>query len=274
MLDLVQKVKKAVIPAAGVGKRFYPLTRAQPKEMLPIVDKPVIHYVVEEAVSAGIDDILIITGYGKDAIIDYFDHNTLDDEIHGYGIENFPNIYFVRQKRPLGLGDALKYAKGFTGDEPFLVLLGDTIYETKSEKSASRQLVEKFEMIQKPLIMVEEVEKEKVKDYGIIGIEKEINGYYKINKVIEKPEPENAPSNLGITGLYIFNPDIFEYLEKIKPGKNNEYQLSDALDLLAKEKDLYGTKIDAIRYDVGTKELWINTFIRFAKKDKRFNLRI
>ena len=271
---MAQKVKKAVIPAAGMGKRLYPLTRAQPKEMLPIVDKPVIHYVVEEAVSAGIEDILIITGYRKDAIIHYFDHNPLDDEFKGYGIEDFPNIYFVRQKKPLGLGDALRYARGFVGDEPFLVLLGDTIYESKSEKSAARQLVEKFEKIQKPLIMVEEVEKEKVKDYGIIGVEKEIGEYYKINKVVEKPEPEKAPTNLGISGLYILTPDIFEYLQRIKPGKNNEYQLSDALDLLAREKELYGTKINAIRYDVGTKETWISTFIKFAKNDKRFKLDI
>ncbi|MEM0201455.1 MAG: UTP--glucose-1-phosphate uridylyltransferase [Candidatus Micrarchaeaceae archaeon] len=267
---MAQKVRKAVIPAAGLGTRFYPLTRAQPKEMLPIVDKPVIHYVVEEALSAGIDEILIITGYGKDTIIDYFDYNSLDEKFQNDEIKNFPDIYFVRQKKQLGLGDALKYAKGFTEDKPFLVLLGDTIYESKTEKSASKQLIEKYEMINKPLMIVESVPENKIKDYGIIGYTYEKDGFYKIESVIEKPEIKDAPSDLGITGLYIFESDIYNYLEKIRTGKNNEYQLADALNLFVKEKELFGTKIDAVRYDIGTKELWFETFVEFLKKDKRF----
>ncbi|MGC8663894.1 MAG: UTP--glucose-1-phosphate uridylyltransferase [Thermoplasmata archaeon] len=267
----MNKVRKAVIPAAGTGKRFYPLTRAQPKEMLPILDKPLIHYVVEEAVNSGLDEILIIVGHGKDAIIDYFDYHALDETMDNYGIRNFPDIYFIRQKQPLGLGDALRYAEKFVDDDPFVVLLGDTIYVTDTNKTVTSQLIDIYKKIKNPIIAVENVKKEKIKDYGIISGKEVENNLWKIDYLIEKPELENAPSDLGITGIYILDKDIFEYLRKIEPGKNNEYQLTDALNLLAKEKNLYATTFKGYRYDIGTKELWYETFIKFLNKDPNFS---
>jgi len=259
------KVRKAVIPAAGFGKRFYPLTRAQPKEMLPILDKPVIHYVVEEAVKSGLDEILIIVGHGKDAIIDYFDYHVLDETMDDYGIRDFPDIYFIRQKHPLGLGDSLKYAKKFVADEPFVVLLGDTIYVSDLKKTVTSQLLDIYEKIKAPVLAVENVKREKTRDYGIVSGKAIERNLWKLNYLIEKPEPENAPSNLGITGIYILNNKIFDYLEKIGPGENNEYQLTDALNLLALENDLYAATFKGKRYDIGTMDLWIKTFIEFAK---------
>ncbi|EQD32083.1 UTP-glucose-1-phosphate uridylyltransferase, partial [mine drainage metagenome] len=225
-------IKKAVIPAAGLGKRFYPLTRAQPKEMLPVVDRPVIHYVVEEAVKSGLDEILIIVGKGKDAIINYFDKSELDGDMQkDYGFDNLPDIYFIRQKEQKGLADAVRYAKGFVGDEPFAVLLGDTIYRTDTDETVTKQLINVFDKYKKPTIAIEEVKKEKVKDYGIINGKQIEDNLWRINDLVEKPDPEDAPSNMGITGIYLLEPDIFEYIEKIKPGANHEYQLTDALQL-------------------------------------------
>jgi UTP--glucose-1-phosphate uridylyltransferase len=260
-------IKKAVIPAAGLGKRFYPLTRAQPKEMLPILDRPVIHYVVEEAVKSGLDEILIIVGKGKDAIINYFDKSDLDDKVSdNYGLEDLPNIYFVRQKEQKGLADAIGYAEGFIGDEPFTVLLGDTIYTSNTKETVTKQIIGVFEKYKKPTIAVEKVKREKIKDYGIIDGKEIERGVYKIQNLVEKPSPEAAPSDIGITGTYILEPDIFEYLKRIGPGANGEYQLTDALRLLCKEKDLLGTTFNGTRYDIGTKDQWIKTFIEFSKK--------
>jgi len=260
-------IRKVVIPAAGTGKRFYPLTRAMPKEMLPILDKPVIHYVVEEAVRSGLDDILIIVGHGKDAIINYFDYNIMDEELDNYGIRDFPSIYFIRQKQPLGLGDALRYAEKFVGEEPFVVLLGDTIYVSETRKTVLKQLLDVYEEIKKPLIAVEEVSIDKIKDYGIISGKNVKNNLWKINYLIEKPEPNEAPSNLGITGIYILDNKIFYYLKEIKKGKNNEYQLTDALNLYAKENDLYATTFKGRRYDIGTKNLWYKTYVDFLRSN-------
>ncbi|MGB9815792.1 MAG: UTP--glucose-1-phosphate uridylyltransferase [Thermoplasmata archaeon] len=264
----MSRVRKAVIPAAGTGKRFYPLTRAQPKEMLPILDKPVIHYVVEEAVNSGLDEILIIVGHGKDAIIDYFDYHALDETMDNYGIRNFPDIYFIRQKKPMGLGDALRYAEKFVDDDPFVVLLGDTIYVSETNKTVTSQLLYSYSKIKSPLIAVEEVKREKIRDYGIISGKKIKDNLWKVEYLVEKPEPEKSPSNLGITGIYILHSDIFDYLKEIKPGKNSEYQLTDALNLLAKEKDLYASNFRGKRFDIGTKELWYETFIEFLKAKK------
>ena len=258
-------IKKGVIPAAGAGKRFYPLTRAMPKEMLPLLDKPVIHYVVEEAVKSGLDEILIIVGHGKEAIIDYFDYNDLDEEMDNYGIRNFPSIYFIRQKAQLGLGDALKYSEKFVGDEPFVVLLGDTAYISNTDKTVTRQLIDVYDKLKSPLIAVEKVKKEKMKDYGIISGEKIKRNLWKIDYLVEKPEPDKAPSDLGITGIYILNNKIFDCLNRIKIGKNNEYQLTDALNLYAKENDLYASSFKGKRYDIGTKELWYEAFMEFLK---------
>jgi len=260
-------IRKVVIPAAGTGKRFYPLTRAMPKEMLPILDKPVIHYVVEEAVKSGLDEILIIVGHGKDAIINYFDYNSMDEELDNYGIGDFPSIYFIRQKYPLGLGDALRYAEKFVDNEPFVVLLGDTIYVSETKKTVLKQLLDVYEKIKSPLIAVEEVSIDKIKDYGIISGKKVKNNLWKIDYLVEKPEPNEAPSNLGITGIYILDNKIFDYLKKIKKGKNNEYQLTDALNLYAKENNLYASTFKGKRYDIGTKELWYKTYMEFLKSN-------
>ena len=260
-------IKKVVIPAAGLGRRFYPLTRAQPKEMLPIVDKPVIHYVVEEAIRSGLDEILIIVGKGKDAIINYFDKANLYEDLEKeYGIDNFPNIYFIRQKEQLGLADAIRYAKGFVGNEPFVVLLGDTIYISSNQFTVTQQLINLYTERKLPVIAIEEVSKEKIKDYGIINGNKISENVWLIKDLVEKPQAASAPSNLGITGAYILEPDIFDYINNIKIGVNNEYQLTDALKLLCKDKSLLGYKFEGKRYDIGTKELWIKTFFEFSKE--------
>ena len=261
-------IKKAVIPAAGIGKRFYPLTRAMPKEMLPLLDKPVIHYVVEEAVKSGLDEILIIVGHGKEAIIDYFDYNDLDEEMDNYGIRNFPSIYFIRQKEQLGLGDALRYSEKFVNSDPFVVLLGDTVYVSDTEKTVTKQLIDIYDKLKSPLIAIEKVKEEKIKDYGILSGEKIKRNLWKIDYLVEKPEQDKAPSDLGITGTYILDSKIFDYLNRIKIGKNNEYQLTDALNLYAKENDLYASTFKGKRYDIGTKELWYQAFMEFLK-DRR-----
>ena len=263
----VGKIKKCVIPAAGIGSRFYPLTRAQPKEMLPILDKPVIHYVVEEAVNSGLDEILIIVGAGKDAIINYFDRHNLDDKMDEYGFRDLPDIYFVRQKEQKGLADAIRYAKHFTGDEDFVVLLGDTIYISNDSSSVTSKILDVYYRYRLPAIAVEEVPKYKFKDYGmIIGEEKE-KGIYKVKGVVEKPNVDEAPSNLGITGIYVLGPYIYSYISGIKPGKNGEYQLADAYNSLMNEKEVIAAIIGGNRYDIGTKEMWMRTFLEFAKKE-------
>ncbi|MGC9037796.1 MAG: UTP--glucose-1-phosphate uridylyltransferase [Candidatus Micrarchaeia archaeon] len=260
------RIRKAVIPAAGLGKRFYPLTRAQPKEMLPVADKPVIHYVVEEAVKSGLDEILIIVGKGKDAIINYFDRSELDSGNGDYGLSDLPEIFFVRQKQPKGLADAIAYAQKFVDDEPFAVLLGDTIYKSESSKTVTSQLIDVYNAKGRQVIAVEKVPKEKVKDYGIIAGKEIEEGIWHIEDLVEKPKPEEAPSNLGITGTYILEPDIFDYIKKISPGVNGEYQLTDALKLMCRDKELLGATFKGKRYDIGTKEQWIKAFMMFSQQ--------
>ena len=248
-----------------MGKRFYPLTRAQPKEMLPILDKPVIHYVVEEAVNSGLDEILIIVGAGKDSIINYFDRHTLDETMDDYGFRDLPDIYFVRQKEQRGLADAIKYAQKFTGSEDFVVLLGDTIYRSNDEKTVTSHVVEEFSRTGSPVIAVEKVPREKVVDYGIVDAAARHNNMFKIMGVVEKPEINQAPSDLGITGIYAFHPEIYDYISRLSLGRNNEMQLSDAVNLMANERDVFGYIINGRRYDIGTKEMWYRTFIEFSK---------
>lgn len=260
------RIRQAVIPAAGVGKRFYPLTRAQPKEMLPILDKPLIHYVVEEAIKSKLDQILIIVGHGKDAIIDYFDYHFLDDNQDEYAIKYMPDIFFVRQKKPLGLGDSLRYAKNFTRDEPFVVLLGDTIYRSSKEETVTWSLLNDFQKKGDPLVLVEKIREEKISDYGIVEVTKNL----RITKFLEKPLPTETTSRLGITGTYILTAEIYSYLDKLKKGRNDEYQLTDALDLYARDYSTYASILNGKRYDVGTKELWMSTFFEFTKNDERF----
>ncbi len=264
------KIRKAVIPAAGLGSRFYPLTKAQPKEMLPVLDKPVIHYVVEEAVNAGLNEILIIVGKGKESIINYFDKHELD-KLDISGVNKFPEIFFVRQKEQLGLADAVRYSKAFVDDEPFLVLLGDTMYKSKNKTPVSKQLMNSFTKTDKTTIAIEEVPTEKIRDYGILSGKELPNKLFRVDDLIEKPEPKDAPSNLGITGLYALTPEIFDAIDRIKPGKNGEYQLTDALKILAKSDEVFGARFEGKRYDIGTKELWIRTFFEFVKEDSKFN---
>ena len=265
------EVRKAVILAAGLGKRFYPLTRAQPKEMLPVLDKPVIHYVVEEALKSGLDTILVVVGKGKDAIINYLDKNFLDETMASQEFKEWPEIFFVRQREPLGSGDALKCAKRFVGEDPFVLLLGDTIYKSHTDETVTAQILKTFYKVHAPTIALEKVEKNKIKDYGIIDGKEEANGTWKISHLVEKPEPDRAPSNLGVTGIYVLDKSIFECLDAIKPGRNDEYQITDALELMAKRHALYGTEFSGERYDIGTKELWVKWFIKFAGEDKRFS---
>ena len=264
----MQKIRKVVIPAAGIGKRFYPLTRAQPKEMLPILDKPVIHYVVEEAVNSGLEEILIIVGYGKDAIINYFDRHPLDDGMDSYGISKLPSIYFVRQKEQKGLADAVRYAEGFVSNEPFVVLLGDTIYESPVKTSTS-YLMDVYYRYHKSCITVEKVQKQKVSDYGIVDVEPYFD-VMKIKNIVEKPDVEKAPSNFGATGIYVLDNRIFDALRQIKPGKNDEYQLADAFNIICKDDGMLASLLVGKRYDIGTKDLWVSTFVEFAKRDSRF----
>ena len=268
----MDRIRKVVIPAAGMGKRFYPLTRAQPKEMLPILDKPVIHYVVEEAVKSGLDEILIIVGYGKDAIINYFDKHPLDNEMDAYGIGDLPDIFFIRQKEQNGLADSIRYAQHFTGDDDFVVLLGDTIYRSDTTETVTSQLLNLYRLKRSPCMMVEHVPKEKVRDYGIIDADRDQanNSIFTVKGVVEKPDQNNAPSNLGITGIYTFGNYVYDYLRGIGRGKNDEYQLSDAYNLMIKDMEVFAMEMKGKRYDIGTKELWIKTFMEFANENNRW----
>ncbi|MEM7819778.1 MAG: UTP--glucose-1-phosphate uridylyltransferase GalU [Candidatus Aenigmatarchaeota archaeon] len=266
---------KAVIPAAGLGTRFLPATKAQPKEMLPIVDKPAIQYVVEEAVSSGIDDIIIITGRGKRSIEDHFDkspelENMLKnsnikkklDEIKEL-LENV-DIHYIRQQEPLGLGHAIYCAKKHINNEPFAVLLGDDILE--SEIPVTKQLIELNKKYNSSVIAVEEVPKNKISFYGIIKYEKIEDSVFLISDLIEKPKIEEAPSNFGIIGRYVLMPEIFDCIEKTKPGINNEIQLTDALKLLKNLQKIYAYKFNGKRFDIGNKEDYIKTVIYFSLK--------
>ena len=264
------KIKKAVIPAAGLGTRFYPLTRAQPKEMLPLLDKPVIHYVVEEAVLSGLDEILIIVGAGKNAIIDYFDTHHLDSRFDNNGFDDLPEVYFVRQREQKGLADSIKYAEKFVGGDPFVVLLGDTVYRSGTDKTVTSQLIDTFDRQKSPVIAVEEVPMNKVQDYGIIAGTKLDQKVWDVTSMVEKPRPDSAPSNIGITGTYVLTHEIFGFLKDLKPGSNGEFQLTDALSEMCHSSRVLGYEFEGSRYDIGTKELWVKAFFEFAKQDERF----
>lgn len=265
------KIRKAVIPAAGLGLRFYPLTRAQPKEMLPVLDKPVIHYVVDEAVRSGLDEILIIIGAGKDSIINYFDVNKMDERFLGHGFDSFPDIFFVRQKAQLGLGDSIRYAEKFVNGDPFVVLLGDTIYRSSISETVTTQLINVFRRYEKSTIAVEKVPYEKISDYGIISGKQIEPGIWEIESMKEKPKPEEALSDMGITGTYVLTDDIFQKIQDLRPSKNGEYQLTDALAALSEVHMTIGSEFKGKRYDIGTKELWIKAFFEFARDDQRFS---
>ncbi|MBN2610883.1 MAG: UTP--glucose-1-phosphate uridylyltransferase GalU [Bacteroidales bacterium] len=273
-------IKKAVIPAAGLGTRFLPATKAQPKEMLPIIDTPVIQYVVQECVDSGIEDILIISGKGKRSIEDHFDRNIEleskiqekeDEEIymHMKHIENMANIHFIRQKELNGLGDAIYHARFHCGSEPFAVLLGDTIID--SVIPVTQQLIDTFEQYKQTVIAVETVPKDKVSRYGIVGGDKISDKLMQLNELIEKPEASKAPSNLAIAGRYILTPEIFQALENTPRGKGNEIQLTDALKLLLKRENMIAQTIEGKRHDIGNKLDFLKTTIEFALKRKEFS---
>lgn len=269
------KVKKAIIPAAGLGTRFLPATKAQPKEMLPIVDKPTIQYIVEEAVDSGIEEILIITGRNKKSIEDQFDKSIeLEMELEKAGkvkelevvrnVSNMVDIHYIRQKEPKGLGDAIHCAKSFVGDEPFAIMLGDDIID--SDVPCLKQLMMCFNEYNTSILGVQRVDANEVSKYGIIR-ELYIEGkVYKVKGVIEKPTLEEAPSNIAILGRYIITPQIFEILEDTKPGKGNEIQLTDALQTLISREAMYAYEFEGKRYDVGDKFSFLQANIEFALK--------
>lgn len=268
-------IRKAVIPAAGMGTRFLPAAKSQPKEMLPIVDTPTIQYVVEEAVASGITDILMIIGKGKRAIEEHFDRNfDLESELEASGktaeleavrrISSLANVHFVWQKELRGLGDAVSCAKCHIGEEPFALLLGDTIVE--SAKPVTGMLMNVFERYRESVVALEMVDPMKVSRYGVISGKTIANSLYLIEDFIEKPTPEEAPSNLAIAGRYVFTPEIFNYIAKTTPGKNDEIQLTDAMRLMVRDRAVYGLGFDGARYDIGNKLDFIKTNVIFGLK--------
>lgn len=268
-------IRKAVIPAAGFGTRFLPATKSQPKEMLPIVDTPVIQYVVEEAVASGITDILMVIGKGKRAIEEHFDKSfQLEGELTKKGkkaelkairrISELANIHFVWQKELKGLGDAVLCAQDHMNNEPFAVLLGDTVID--ANVPATRQLLEAFDRYGESVVLLEEVDLSRINQYGVVRGKQIDSCIYLVEDFVEKPDPDEAPSNLAIAGRYVFAPQIFEYLLQTKPGKADEIQLTDAMRLMVRDRAMYGCKLDGRRYDIGNKEGFIKTNVEFALK--------
>ena len=269
------KVKKAIIPAAGLGTRFLPATKAQPKEMLPIVDKPTIQYIIEEAVASGIEEILIITGRNKKCIEDHYDKSVeLELELEKSGkeellelvrdISDMVDIHYIRQKEPKGLGNAIYCAKTFVGNEPFAVMLGDDLVD--SEVPCLKQLIDCYSEYQTNILGVQKVKKEDVSKYGIVdGIFIE-DRVYKVKDLVEKPVVEEAPSDIAILGRYIITPQIFDILKNTTPGKGGEIQLTDALKKLREEEAIYAYNFEGQRYDVGDKLGFLQANIEFALK--------
>ena len=270
------KIKKAIIPAAGLGTRFLPATKAQPKEMLPIVDKPTIQYIVEEAVKSGIEDIIIVSGRGKRAIEDHFDKSyELEDQLikkdkmkmleEIQDISNLADIHYIRQKEAKGLGHAIATAKKFIGNEPFAVLLGDDIVKTEGTP-ALKQLTEAFEKYRGSVVGVQQVPESEVSKYGVVapqGSTSEPN-LMQVSDLVEKPKKEEAPSNYAIMGRYVLTPEIFDILETLPPGAGGEIQLTDAIKELNKKQAVYACEFSGDRYDVGDKFGFIKATIEFA----------
>lgn len=266
-------IKKAVIPAAGLGTRFLPATKAQPKEMLPIVDKPTIQYIIEEAVKSGIEDIIIVTGRSKRAIEDHFDKSVeLEMLLRKTGkhemlevvekISNMVDIHYVRQKEPLGLGHAVLCARKFIGQEPFAVLLGDDIVD--SEVPALKQMIDQYDIVQSTILGCNEVPRSETNKYGIVDYSEQLDELYKVKSLVEKPAVEEAPSTQAIVGRYILTPAIFDMLEQVSPDKKGEIQLTDAIDKLLKKESIYSYILKGKRYDVGDKFGFLQASIDFA----------
>ena len=271
----MKSIRKAVIPAAGFGTRFLPATKAQPKEMLPIVDTPAIQYIVKEALDSGIEEILIITGRSKRAIEDHFDSSVeLEELLQKQGknkqlamVKDLAEIkiHFIRQKSPRGLGDAVLCAKAFIGDEPFAVLLGDDIVYNP-EKPCLQQLMDCYEQHPGIILGAQFVPNEKVSSYGIVSGEPLADNLYRVHGLVEKPSVDKAPSNLAVLGRYILTPDIFDILENTKPGVGNEVQLTDAL--AASKTDTYALAYEGVRYDTGDKLGYLKATVEYALRNE------
>jgi UTP--glucose-1-phosphate uridylyltransferase len=266
-------IRKAVFPAAGLGTRFLPATKAQPKEMLPLVDKPIIQYGVEEAVASGIDNIILVTGRGKNAIEDHFDVSVeLETFLEARGkqeqldeirkISNLINFSYVRQGEPLGLGHAVLVTKALVGDEPFAVILGDDVID--ADPPAIRQMIDVFNEVEGPVLAIERVPRETVSSYGIIDAEEIKPGVYRIRDLVEKPPVDEAPSDLAIIGRYVLTPDIFPALENIGKDRTGEIQLTNGLRDLLKRRPIYGCRIDGVRHDTGNKLGFLKAVVYFA----------
>jgi len=273
----MKKVRKAILPVAGFGTRFLPATKAQPKEMLPVVDKPVIQYMVEDAVAAGIEEIIFVTGRGKRAIEDHFDHsfelehtlvekNKLDLLAKIKKIDSLAKFSYVRQSVPLGDGHAINCASHLVFDEPILIMFGDTLYDAPI--SPVKQIIDLYDYYQDPVIGLSEIDRNKVDKFGVIDGLDLGNGNYEIKKFVEKPKIEEAPSNLAAVGLYVITPEVFRSLDKMKDGKSGEIRLADAFDLmLAENHPLYGKKIEGEWLDTGNKFNFIKATIKMGLKD-------
>ena len=268
-------IRKAVFPAAGLGTRFLPATKAQPKEMLPLVDKPIIQYGVEEAVASGVDNIILVTGRGKNAIEDHFDVSVeLETFLEARGkkdllaeirqISNLINFSYVRQGEPLGLGHAVLVTKNLVGDEPFAVILGDDVID--AEPPALSQMIDVFEEFQGPVLCVERVPRQDVSSYGIIDGEEIRPGVYRVRDMVEKPPRDEAPSDLAIIGRYILTPDIFAALEATVSDRTGEIQLTNGLRRLLKDRPIYGCRVDGVRHDTGNKLGFLKAVVYFALK--------
>jgi len=269
----VNLIRKAVFPAAGMGTRFLPATKAQPKEMLPLVDKPIIQYGVEEAVASGLDQIIIVTGRGKRAIEDHFDISfELEHILAKKGdeatlrevrrISDLATIYYIRQKEPLGLGHAVSVTRELVGDEPFAVLLSDDLIV--SQVPCLRQMIDVYERYQCSVVAVERIPQDRISSYGVIDARLIEDRIYRIDDVVEKPAPEKAPSDLGVVGRYILTPEVFEALAKVRPGKGGEIQLTDALRRLTKHQVIYAYEFEGDRYDAGTTLGFLKASVEFA----------
>ncbi|MDN5390080.1 MULTISPECIES: UTP--glucose-1-phosphate uridylyltransferase GalU [Bacillus] len=279
----MRKVRKAIIPAAGLGTRFLPATKAMPKEILPIVDKPTIQYIVEEAIDSGIEDIIIVTGKGKRAIEDHFDHAPeLERNLEEKGkkellekvqkASNMADIHYIRQKEPKGLGHAVWCARNFIGNEPFAVLLGDDIVQAKTP--GLRQLMDEYEKTLSSIIGVQQVPEDETHRYGIIDPLTKEGRRYQVKNFVEKPKPGTAPSNLAILGRYIFTPEIFMYLEKQEVGAGGEIQLTDAIQKLNEIQRVFAFDFEGRRYDVGEKLGFIQTTLEFAMQDPELKTKL
>ena len=270
----MQKIRKAIIPAAGLGTRFLPATKAQPKEMLPIVDKPAIQFIIEEAIASGIEEILVITGRNKRSIEDHFDRSLeLEMQLKAQGkydllgmIEEISNItiHFIRQKEARGLGHAVLCARQFVGNEPFAVLLGDDLVDAKVPCLA--QLIDVYDDLGGSVLGVQKVPKDKVSSYGIVDPKAVKPNVWQAMTLIEKPEAEEAPSQLAVLGRYILEPEIFDILEHTRPGRGNEIQLTDAICELAGQKPVYAYSFYGRRYDIGDKEGFLEATVEYALK--------